>query len=331
MKRKPITAVAAALVLGLVCTYGSNSTAQDRAKPAAAKIERISIATGAIGGIYNVLGGGMAKLLREKLGGIDVTAETTNASVDNVRLVGTKQADIGFSTSIAVVQGTRGEGPFKGTKYPVAGLANIYPQFLWAVTVEGTGIGSLADLRGKRVSTSNPGSGSELDALNLLAAVGMKVTDINRERLPPQQAAEALKDRRIDALLHTAGQRQPAWEDIANAPGTTIKFLNTAVAVSGLERDWGKGVYFPLTLPKGTYKGQNADVPMAAGGNSWFVRPDLPENLVYQITKILFENLDELTRVHSEAKNIKPETAPNTPVPLHPGAARYFKEKGLLK
>lgn len=331
MKHKPIAVVAMALIFALVSAYGTNSSAQDRSKPAAAKIERISIATGAIGGIYNMLGGGMAKLLREKLGGIDVTAETTNASVDNVRLVGTKQADIGFSTSIAIVQGTKGEGPFNGVKYPVAGLANIYPQFLWAVTLEGSGINSLADLKGKRVSTSNPGSGSELDALNLLAAVGIKVSDIKRERLPPQQAAEALKDRRIDALLHTAGQKQPAWEDIANSPGATIKFLNTAVAVSGLERDWGKGVYFPLTLPKGIYKGQSASVPMAAGGNSLFIRTDLPEDLVYQITKILIENLDELARVHSEAKNIKPETAANTPVALHPGAARYFKEKGLLK
>ncbi len=331
MKRKPITTTAAALIFALGSAYGGDSSAQDRSKPAAAKIERISIATGAIGGIYNVLGGGMAKLLREKLGGIDVTAETTNASVDNVRLVGTKQADIGFSTSIAVVQGTKGEGPFKGVKYPVAGLANIYPQFLWAVTLEGSGINSLTDLKGKRVSTSNPGSGSELDALNLMAAVGIKVSDIKRERLPPQQAAEALKDRRIDALLHTAGQKQPAWEDIANTPGATIKFVNTAVAVNGLERDWGKGVYFPLTLPKGIYKGQSADVPMAAGGNCWFIRPDLPEDLVYQITKILVDNLGELAKVHSEAKNIKPETAPNTPVALHPGAARYYKEKGLLK
>ncbi len=329
MNRNPIAAVAAALTLALAFGHASNASAQS--KPAGAKIERISIATGAIGGIYNVLGGGMAKLLREKLGGIDVTAETTNASVDNVRLVGTKQADIGFSTSIAIVQGTKGEGPFKGVKYPVAGLANIYPQFLWAVTVEGTGIGSLADLKGKRVSTSNPGSGSELDALNVLTAVGIKVSDIKRERLPPQQAAEALKDRRIDALLHTAGQRQPAWEDIANTPGTTIKFLNTQVAVKGLERDWGKGVYFPLTLPKGTYKGQGADVPMAAGGNAWFVRPDLPDDLVYQITKILMENLDVLAKVHSEARNIKLEAAANTPVPLHPGAARYYREKGLLK
>jgi TRAP transporter TAXI family solute receptor len=159
----------------------------------------------------------------------------------------------------------------------------------------------------------------------------MKVSDIKRERLPPQQAAEALKDRRIDALLHTAGQKQPAWEDIANTPGISIKFLNTAIALSGLERDWGKGVYFPLTLPKGTYKGQGADVPMAAGGNSWFIRPDLPEDLVYRITKILFENLDELARIHAEAKNIKLEVAANTPVPLHAGAARYFKEKGLVK
>lgn len=312
---------AAATVLVLAWCHGSSAMAQSPAPT------RISIGTGAIGGIYNVLGGGMAKLLREKLGGIDVTAETTNASVDNMRLVGTKQADIGFGTSVAVVQGVKGDGPFKGTKYPVAGLINIYPQFLWAVTVDGTGINSLAELKGKRVSTSNPGSGSELDAVNLLTAVGLGLNDIKRERLPPQQAAEALKDRRIDALLHTAGQRQPAWEDIANTPGTKIKFLDTSAAVPGLQKDWGETVYFKLTLPKGTYKGQDAEVPMAGGGNALFIRPDLPEDLVYRITKIIMENLDELARTHSEARNIKPETAANTPVPLHPGAARYFKEK----
>ncbi len=326
MKRCGIAKLAA-VALALACSHSSASWAQS----SAAKIDRISIGTGAIGGIYHVLGGGMAKLLREKLGGVDVTAETTNASVDNMRLVGTKQADIGFGTSVAIVQGVKGDGPFKGTKYPVAGLVNIYPQYLWAVTVEGTEIKTLADLKGKRVSTSNPGSGSELDAVNILKAVGLSLNDIKRERLPPQQAAEALKDRRIDALLHTAGQRQPAWEDIANTPGTTIKFLDTSAAVPGLQKDWSNSVYFNLTLPKGTYKGQDADVPMAGGGNSLFIREDLPDDLVYQITKILMENLDELAKVHPEVRTIKLETAANTPVPLHAGAARYYKEKGLLK
>jgi TRAP transporter TAXI family solute receptor len=301
------------------------------AQSSAAKVDRLSIGTGAIGGIYHVLGGGMAKLLRENLGGIDVTAETTNASVDNMRLVGTKQADIGFGTSVAIVQGVKGDGPFKGVKYPVAGLANIYPQYLWAVTVEGTGIKTLADLKGKRVSTSNPGSGSELDAVNLLKAVGLGLNDIKRERLPPQQAADALKDRRIDALLHTAGQRQPAWEDIANTPGTTIKFLDTSAAVAGLQKEWGDTVYLNLLLPKGTYKGQDAEVPMVGGGNSLFVREDLSDDLVYRITKILMENLDELAKVHPEVRNIKLEAAAKTPVPLHSGAARYYKEKGLVK
>ncbi len=325
MKRYGIAKMAAlAIVLGF-----SQSTASFA--QSSAKVDRISIGTGAIGGIYHVLGGGMAKLLREKLGGIDVTAETTNASVDNMRLVGTKQADIGFGTSVAIVQGVKGDGPFKGTKYPVAGLINIYPQYLFVITVEGTGINTLADLKGKRVSTSNPGSGSELDAVNILKAAGLSLNDIKRERLPPQQAADALKDRRIDALIHTAGQRQPAWEDIANTPGTTIKFIDTSSAVSGLQGDWGKAVYFALTLPKGTYKGQTAEVPMTGGGNSLFVREDLPEDLVYNVTKILMDNLDELAKVHPEVRNIKLETAANTPVPLHAGAARYFKEKGLLK
>jgi len=322
MKRRQLLKSAGA-VLALASPLGRAAMAQSPA----AKIDRISIGTGAIGGIYNVLGGGMAKLLREKLNGIDVTAETTNASVDNMRLVGTKQADLGFGTSVSVVQGVKGDGPFKGTKYPVAGLANIYPQFLWVVTVEGTGINTLADLKGKRVSTSNPGSGSELDAVNILSAIGMGLNDIKRERLPPQQAAEALKDRRIDALMHTAGQRQPAWEDISNTPGTTIKFIDTSTAVPALQKAWGESVYYKLTLPKGTYKGQDADVPMAAGGNTLFVRPDLPDDLVYQITKAVMENLDELAKIHSEAKNIKRELAANTPVPLHPGAARYYQEK----
>lgn len=325
MKRYAGSLLTAATLVLAFCNTSS------LAQSSAAKVDRLSIGTGAIGGIYHVLGGGMAKLLREKLGGIDVTAETTNASVDNMRLVGTKQADIGFGTSVAIVQGVKGDGPFKGVKYPVAGLANIYPQYLWAVTVEGTGIKTLADLKGKRVSTSNPGSGSELDAVNLLKAVGLGLNDIKRERLPPQQAADALKDRRIDALLHTAGQRQPAWEDIANTPGTTIKFLDTSAAVAGLQKEWGDTVYLNLLLPKGTYKGQDADVPMVGGGNSLFVREDLSDDLVYRITKILMENLDELAKVHPEVRNIKLEAAAKTPVPLHSGAARYYKEKGLVK
>jgi len=326
MQRYGIAKLAAAALMLAV----SQSTASLAQSPAA-KIQRISINTAAIGGIYHVLGGGMAKLLREKLDGIDVTAETTNGSVDNVRLIGTKQSDIAFATSVAIVQGVNGDGPFKGTKYSVAGLANIYPQYLWAVTVEGTNIKTLKDLKGKRVSTSNPGSGSEVDAANLLRTVGLSFNDIKRERLPPQQAADALKDRRIDALLHTAGQRQPAWEDIANTPGTTIKFLDTSGAVADLQKEWGEAAYFKLMLPKGTYKGQDAEVPMVGGGNCLIVRPDLPDDLVYRITKILLDNLDELAKVHPEARNIKLETAANTPVPLHPGAARYYKEKGLVK
>jgi len=294
-----------------------------------AQQRKLSIATGGTGGVFYVMGGGVANLLTKTLPNAKVTAEATAAAVDNCKLIDVRKADLAFSPGDVLYDSYVGRDKFK-TKIPVRTLLNPYCNFIHFVASESSGIKTLSDLRGKRVSLGAPGSGTEVKAARILEALGIDPTkDIKRDRLSVAESAGGIKDRKIDAFCWSGGLPTAAIMDLAATPGIQIRILDMKEIVPKLSAKFGP-VYFNGLIPKGTYSGVDYDVNTAAMVVSIFCHEKMEEDLVYQITKIIIEKKSELVLVHKEAKHISlQDSSVGSPVPYHPGAIRYFKEKGV--
>jgi TRAP transporter TAXI family solute receptor len=297
---------------------------------ALAQQKRISIATGGTGGVYYPLGGGLANVLTRAIPGVEATAEVTSASVDNIKLVGAGRADVAFTLGDTAADGVNGVGKFK-EKIPVRALAVIYANKSQWVTVEGTGINKMQDLKGRRIATGAPGSGTEIIAIRILEAYGIDPDkDVRREKLSVAESVNAIKDRKIDAFFWSGGVPTAAVTDLAATPGVKMKLLDHADAIPKMVQKWGP-LYVKGTIPAKSYPTQDKDVGVADVWNLLVVSDKMDEQLAYQITKAVFENKAELAGVHAEAKNLdlQNQYGMASPVPFHPGAARYFAEKGL--
>jgi TRAP transporter TAXI family solute receptor len=199
------------------------------------------------------------------------------------------------------------------------------------VTIEGTGITKIQDIKGKRVSTGSGGSATEVFAFRVIEAAGLdKDRDMTRERLGVAESVNALKDRKIDAFLWVGGLPTAAVTDLANSPGVKIKMIDIAQLVPIMAKKHGN-VYIKDVIPKDTYKGMEADNHQATVTNLLAVHQDMNEDLAYKITKAVFDHREDLIRVHKEATNIKLENqkAENSSIPWHPGALKYYAEKGI--
>ncbi len=293
-------------------------------------VRRISIATGGTGGVYFVLGGGLARMISQYIPGVQATAEVTSASVDNMRLIGAKRADIAFTLNDTAYDAWRGIGEFRGSPIPIRVLAPIYDNYNHLVTLEGTGIHTVADLRGKRVSVGAPGSGTEVTALRILRAAGIDPDrDIRKERLGVAPSADALRDRKIDAFFWSGGLPTPAVLDLASSPGIRIRIVPLDTVLDALRKEHGP-LYARGVISRIVYPGMDQNVPTIVVANLLVVHRDFPEDLAYEITKLIFERKRELETVHAEAKNISLlRITGRTPIPFHPGAARYYREKGI--
>ncbi len=298
---------------------------------AAAQIAtRLSIATGGTGGVYYPLGGGIASLISKYVSGVEATAEATAASVDNLKLLHTGHAALGLSGADIASQAFQGE--LKGLKEKVAlrAIASIYSNFMHVVTLESTGIRTVGDLKGKRVSLGAPGSGTEVKGLRVLEAYGLGVKDLrSHDRLSVVESVGAIKDQKIEAFFWNAGLPTAAILDLAATPGTKIRLVPHPEAVAKMAEKYGR-FYFVGMIPKGTYKGVDVDVPVAAETHALYGHERMPEPLAYQVTKVLLEHTTELAGVHSAAKELTLKGAVvGAAVPYHPGAVRYYKEKGV--
>ncbi len=291
---------------------------------------RISIATGTTGGVYFPLGGGLASLISKNIPGVTATAEVTPASVDNMRLLQAKRADLALTLADTAHDAFKGEEAFRGSPIPIRALAPLYNNFNHLITVEGAGINAIADLRGKRVSVGPPGSGTEVTALRILEAAGIHPDrDIRRERLAPIPSADALKDRRIDAFFWSGGLPTASILDLAVSPGVRIRLIPLDTLVPVLQRKYGN-LYFKSVINKEFYPGMPTDAPTIGVANLLVVHQDFDAELAYQITKLLFERRPELAQIHKEAANITTlGAAGKSPVPFHPGAIRYYRERGI--
>ncbi len=291
---------------------------------------RLSIATGGTGGVYYPLGGGMAALISKSIPGVEVTAEVTTASVDNMKLL--HAGKIGLALTLPDVAWDAYEGRLRGLteKVAVRTLVAVYSNYMHIVALDGTGIRSVADLKGKRVSIGAPGSGTEVKGLRVLEAYGLTPKDLrSQDRLGVGESAGAMKDRKLDAFIWDGGLPTAAILDLAATPGIKSHLIPHGDAVPKMVAKYGP-LYFAGVIPKGTYGGMDADVAVAAVTNLLVAHERLEESLAYQITKVLLENTPELVAVHKAAQELTPKSAAvGSPVPFHPGALRYFKEKGI--
>ena len=290
----------------------------------------ISIATGGTGGVYYPYGGGLAKVLNENIAGVRATAEVTAASVDNLKFLRDGQADIAFALADTVADAVAGRGAFDGAPVPVASLAVLYSNYTHVVTLAQSGMTSVKDLRGKTVSTGSPGSGTEVIAFRVLRAAGLNPdTDLTRQGLGASESAGALKDGKIDAFFWSGGLPTAAIQDLAHSQGISLRLLPTADLVPALRAEFGE-LYFPLEIPTGAYRGIAAPVQVAGVANVLVVSRAMPEALAYDITRVMFEKQLELAAIHPEASKLSLQTATaGSPAPFHPGAMRYFRERGI--
>lgn len=298
---------------------------------ATALAQNISIGTGGTGGVYYPMGGGLAAVLSKHVPGMQATAEVTGGSVDNLKLIATGKPYIGFSMTDAAQDAFKGEGKFKGSKVPLRTLMVLYPNHMHVVTVEGTGINKIADLKGKRVSTGSPGSATEVMAFRAIEAAGLdKDRDMTRERLSVAESVNAVKDRKIDAFFWVGGLPTAGVTDLANTPGTKIKMVDHADLVPVMNKKWSN-LYVQDVIPKDTYKGMDADNKQATVMNILVAHENMDEKTAYNIVKTIFDKRDDLIAVHKEAANFRLDNqkAAATPVPFHPGALKYFAEKGV--
>lgn len=290
----------------------------------------LSIATGGVGGVYYPYGGALARAYTEQIPGLQVTAEVTGASVDNLKLMQQGRADLAFTLADTLVEAAAGTGPFTDSgPVPVQAIAALYTNYTHLVAREGSGIATVTDLRGKTVATGAPGSGTELIADRVLTAAGLDPrVDVVRHALGASEAAGALKDGKVDALFWSGGLPTPAIQDLAATPGMSLIFVPQAGEVARLQDQWGRSLYRVLPLPAGSYRGQAVDVPVIGVENLLVVSASLDPALVESLTRVLFESQPALTAAHPEARHLAVPAGPDAlPVPVHEGAKRYFSSR----
>ena len=297
----------------------------------AAQQRSIAIATGGTGGVYYPLGGGLANILSKSLPGIQASAEVTGGSVDNLKLIGSGQAELAFTMVDATLDAYKGEDKFKGNKVDVRALAVLYPNRMHVVTIEGRGVEKMADLKGKRVSTGSPGSATEVMAFRVIEAAGLdKDKDMRRERLGVAESVNAIKDGKIDAFFWVGGLPTAAVTDLGATPGVKIKLVDHADLVDKMNQKYGN-LYAPDVIKAGVYPGQDKDNHMTSVWNIMVANAKMPDQLAYDIVKTTFDKKAEWVAVHREANELKLEnqSIAKSAVPFHPGAIKYLVEQGV--
>lgn len=288
---------------------------------------RLSIATGGTSGVYFVYGGGFAKIISSNLEGYKATAETTSASVDNLILIGNGSSDIAFTLGDTALDAVSGRESFK-KKVPMQALAQIYDNYTQVVAKKGSGINSIKDLKGKRVSVGAPNSGTEVIADRIFEAAGVDAKKgIKRQGLGVEESVAAMKDGSIDAFFWSGGLPTGAITDLVTSDD--IVLLDTTAYTDKLIETYGEA-YRNATIPSGTYKGVSEDVPSIAVPNYLVVNESMDDKVAHDITKLLFDKKQDLVAVHPEAKNLDPQKAQEViaPIELHPGAKQYYEESG---
>ncbi|UYO44135.1 TAXI family TRAP transporter solute-binding subunit [Rhodopseudomonas palustris] len=299
------------------------------AAPQARAQQFVNVLTGGTSGVYYPLGVAIAKIYGEKIPNVKAQVQATKASVENLNLLQQGRGEIAFSLGDSLKAAWDGdaEAGFKAKLDKLRVIGAIYPNYIQIVATSESGIKTLADLKGKSLSVGAPKSGTELNSRAILKAAGMDYKDLGKvEYLPFAESVDLMKNRQLAATLQSAGLGVASLKDLSNSSDINV------VAVPKDVVDKIGSPFVAETIPAGTYKGQDKDVPTAAVINYLVTSSAVSDDLAYQMTKLVYESLPELASAHAAGKGIKLETAAaDSPVPLHPGAIKYFKEKGVLK
>ncbi|MHC2491622.1 TRAP transporter TAXI family solute receptor [Sinorhizobium meliloti] len=309
-----------------IAAIASASIALSAASTGAA--EFINVLTGGTSGVYYPLGVALSKIYGDKIEGVRTQVQATKASVENLNLLQQGRGEIAFSLGDSVKLAWEGntDAGFKAPLDKLRGIAAIYPNYIQIMASKESGIKTVADLKGKSLSVGAPKSGTELNARAILAAAGMSYDDLGKtEYLPFAESVELMKNRQLDATLQSAGLGVSSFKDLATSLDVQMVAVPEEIATKL------GAPYIAATVPAGTYQGQDSDVQTVAVVNFLVTHSEVSDETAYQMTKQLFENIPALTAAHKAAENIRIEDAlKGMPIPLHPGAERYYKEKGLL-
>lgn len=286
------------------------------------------LATGGTGGTYYPFGGAMTNIWNTKIENMNVTAQATGASAENLRLISNGEAEFATVQNDVMDYAYYGTYMFEGKKLPnIMTICTLYPEVVQIAASKDSGIKSISDLKGKRVSIGDAGSGVEFNASQILEGYGLSFGDIKKNNLSFKESAEGLQNGTLDACFITAGVPNSALQELAFTAGLVLIPVDENFAEDICN---SHSFYTKTIIPGGTYKGTDVDTPALAIKATLAVNAKLDEQTVYEITKALFENLDELGTAHAKGKEVTAESAiTGISVPFHPGAKKYFKEIGL--
>jgi TRAP transporter TAXI family solute receptor len=339
MRAARVLSLTVATLLVAAACQAPRATSSGTTAPAAASAtaapdftgKTLNIVTGGTGGVYIVYGAGLADMLTKKMK-VAASAQSTPASVDNMKLIRDGKADLAFTLADTAFDAINGKNRFAPpeAKVDAKTIAVMYSNYMHVVAKVSGGINTVTDLKGKRVSIGAAGSGTETKAIRILEAYGLNATtDIQPQRLAAQDSADALRDSKIDAFFFDGGLPTSAVSDIANS--TPVKLIDQSDAIAKMNAKYGN-FYFAAKIPKGTYKGNDADVVTAGVANLLVVPSTFDPAFVRAILAAMFDNQADLVLVHPEAKNLKLDTATQgSPIDFHPGAIDFYKAKGVWK
>jgi len=290
----------------------------------------INVLTGGTSGVYYPLGVALTQIYGKAMPAAKTSVQATKASAENLNLLQAGRGEVAFTLGDTLNEAWKGneEAGFKTPLKKLRTVAAIYPNYIHFIASADSGIKTLADLKGKRISVGAPKSGTELNSRDILKGAGLSYKDLGKvEYLGYAESVELIKNRQLDATLLSSGLGVAAVRDLA----TAVKIVVLPIPADIVTKI-GEAAYQTGTIPANTYNGQTTDVPTVAVQNFLVTHEGVPTDTVYQMTKSMFENLDVMSASHAAAKAIRKETAAKgSPVPLHPGAEKYYKEAGLLK
>jgi TRAP transporter TAXI family solute receptor len=290
----------------------------------------INVLTGGTSGVYYPLGVALTQIYGKALPSATATVQATKASAENLNLLQAARGEIGFTLGDSLSDAWKGdaEAGFAAPLKKLRGVAAIYPNYIQIVAGADSGIRTLADLKGKRIAVGAPKSGTELNARAIFKAAGLTYKDFSRvEYLPFGESVELMKNRQLDATLISAGLGVAAVRDLS----TAVKIVIVPIGADVVAKI-GDPAYNAAAIPARTYEGQSEAVPTVAIQNFLVTHEGVPAEVVYAMTKSMFENLGAMVAAHAAAKGISKDNGPKAmPLPLHPGAEKYYREAGLIR
>ncbi len=316
MKRLVLCALTAALVMASSLGF-------------AADVKHLTMGTGGTAGVYYPLGGAISQVLSTKSNGMfSITAQTTGASGENMRLIEAKEVDLAILQNDVAHSAYNGLAPFKDKLEGVRAIARLYPEYVHVVASKDSGVQKLEDFKGKKVSVGARGSGNEVNCRQMFEFYGLNYKNVDPVFLPYGETADQFKDRSLDGFVFTIGTPNPAIQDITTAQDVTFVPLDGAKSDAVVAK-------FPYlvrdNIPAGTYKGQDKPVPTLSVQAILVVNKDMSDEDAYLLTKMLFENVGDVAKAHNKGAEIDVQKATDgITIPFHPGAEKYLKEKGVL-